>query len=298
MRRALFALLLVTISSCHKDAPSLVQGGSTASARPAPAQPSTTPGPLATSPEAEKLRAPTRSDAKLALLEAGYRGGSQSTQEGKPNFSLDDVPGPEGRIANVRVYARNPPSPRLDADYRARGGQPLFREEGLVLVVFVEKDHKPDPAATADLLEKVSASAGKTIPTVIVMPSFKPSWKIKDMLEEKHVRSLLGAANYEVQKASAETPMDKVGNEYGRYALGKGKRGADRISLHLECDPPGGHSVARSPVHEDAGGAMFVDGSCAAMVHVTRGSSELADSEASQRVLLELLETSVWRWPF
>lgn len=298
MRRVLLALFLVMLSSCHKDAPTLVQGGSTASAQPAPLQPSTTPVPLATSPEAEKLRTPTRSDAKLALFEAGYRGGSQSTQVGKPNFSLDDVPGPEGRIANVRVYARNPPSPRLDADYRARGGQPLFREEGLVLVVFVEKDHKPDPTATADLLEKVSASAGKTIPTVIVTPSFVPSWKIKDMLEAKYVETMLGGAKYEVLKAAADTPMDKVGNEFGRYAMGKGKRGEDRISLHLECEPPGSSSSSPSPVHEDAGGAMFVDGSCVAMVHVTRGSNEFADSAASQRALLELLQVTVWRWPF
>ncbi len=250
------------------------------------------------SPEAETLRAPTRSDAKRALIEAGYRGGSQSTHEGKPNFSLDDVPGPEGRIANVRVYNRSPPTPRLDADYRARGGLPLFREPGLVLAVFVEKDHKPDATATADLLEKVSASAGKTIPTVIVTPSTKPSWKVKDMLEEKHVRSLLGSASFEVLDAAADTPMDKVGNEYGRYAVGKGKRGEDRISLRLECEIPGSHSPAISPVNEDAGGAMFVDASCVAMVHVTRGSSEEADSEASQSALLELLQVSVWRWPF
>lgn len=297
MRRALLALFLVTTACCRKESPTLGQGGSTASAQPAPAQASAMPMPLATSREAEKLRAPTRSDAKLALFEAGYRGGSQSTQVGKPNFSLDDVPGPEGRIANVRVYARNPPSPGLDADYRARGGVPLFREEGLVLAVFVEKNHKPDPTATADLLEKVSASAGKTIPTVIVTPSFVPSWKIKDMLEAKFVETMLGGAKYEAIEASAETPTDKVGNEYGRSAVGKGKRGEDRISLHLECERPGSSAASFSPVHEDAGGAMFVDGSCVAMVHVTRGSNEIADSEASQRALLELLQVTVWRWP-
>lgn len=293
MRCALLAFFLVATVGCRKDLPSTGQDSSAASAPLA-----LTPVPPATSPEAEKLRAPTRSDAKRALRDAGYRGGSQSLTQGKLSFSLDDVPGPDGRIANVRVYERQPPSSTLDADYRARGGVPLVRESGLVLVVFVEKDHKPDATATMELLEKVSASTGKTIPTAFVTPSSKPSWNIKDMLEEKHVRSLLGAAKYEVQKAVADTLMDKVGNEYESYAIGEGKRGEDRILLRLECAPPGYPAVSPSPVNEESGGAMIVDGSCVAIVHVTRGSSEEADSEASHRALLELLVTRVWRSPF
>lgn len=254
--------------------------------------------PSAMSPEAEKLRAPTRSDAKLVLKEAGYRGGGQSVGLGDCTFSLDDVPGPDGRNAHVHVYNRSPSSPRIDAEYRARGGVLLPRELGLFLVVFVEKDKKPDATATAELLEKVSAGTGKTIPTVVMKPASKPSWKVKDILEERHVRSLLEFANFEVLEATARTPMDKLGNEYGRFALGKGKRGEDRISLHLECEIPGSHAPALSPLTEDAGGAMYVDGWCVAMVHVMLGSSEEADSEASQSALRDILRASVWRWPF
>jgi hypothetical protein len=296
MRRALFAflvILLVATVGCRKDSRSSGQGPTAASARR-----ESKPAPPATSPEAEKLPAPTRSDAKRALRDAGYRGGSQSSIQDKLSFSLDDVPGPDGRIANVRVYERQPPSPKLDAEYRGRGGVPLLREPNLLLVVFVEKDHKPDATATMELVEKVSASTGKTIPTTFVTPSSKPSWNIKDMLEEKHVRSLLGAAKYEVQKAVADTPMDKVGNEYGSYAIGEGKRGEDRISLHLECAPPGHPTLVPSPVNEESGGAMIVDGLCVAIAHVKRGSSEDADSEASRSALLELLETWVWHSPF
>lgn len=119
---------------------------------------------------AEAEPPPSFEDVELALKGSGYRGGTPQRAANPPLFDLENITGPDGRVASVRVIPRRPAPDAIEADLRSRGALMVARQGGVWLVVLVQRGGVTDAGEMSQLLEAVIEGAGKAPRPAVVGP--------------------------------------------------------------------------------------------------------------------------------